>query len=76
MEKPITIIIQETKDQLIGIINASNLPPVILEPVVRDIYNEINTLTKMQYEKDLKEYHNKLNQENQLNNLKTEEPTV
>ena len=79
MEKPITIIIQETKDKLVEVLNTSNLPPVILEPIVKDIYNEITMLTKRQYEKDLYEYNNQLSQANnniEVNTSHIEEPTV
>ena len=79
MDKPITIIIQETKYKLVEVLNTSNLPPVILEPIVKDIYNEITMLAKRQYEKDLYEYNNQLSQANnniEVNTSHIKEPTI
>ena len=62
MKKPITMVIDETKLSLIKTINDSNLPPFIMEMILKDIYMEINQLNinvsvkeKEQYLQSLKE---------------------
>ena len=62
MEKPISMIIDETKQMLISTINECQLHPSILEMIVKDIYTEISMLNvnlrnqeKEQYLKEQKE---------------------
>ena len=40
MEKPITLKIKETKQNLVKVLNESELPLFILEPILKDIYME------------------------------------
>lgn len=40
MEKPITLKIKETKQNLVKALNESELPLFILEPILKDIYME------------------------------------
>lgn len=56
MEKPISIIIEEAKQKIGTTINELNLHPSILEPIMKDLYTEVQFLAKQQYEKDKKEY--------------------
>lgn len=44
MNKPFSLIIEETKQELIDVINNSNLHPSIMEMIVKDIYLEVNRL--------------------------------
>lgn len=44
MNKPFSLIIQETRQELIDVINNSNLHPSIMEMIIKDIYLEVNRL--------------------------------
>lgn len=44
MNKPFSIIVEETKQQLADVINQSNLHPSIIEMIIKDIYWEVNRL--------------------------------
>lgn len=45
MNKPVSLIIDETKKSLADTINDCNLHPSIIEMIVKDIYWEINRLS-------------------------------
>ena len=60
IEKPITIIRQEFIDAISNDINNCNLPLFVIEPILRDVYLEIKTLSQKQYEMDKAEYESKL----------------
>lgn len=49
MNKPLSMIIKETKMALAKTCNDSNLSPVILDMILRDIYNEIHILSEKQF---------------------------
>lgn len=63
MTKPANLIIEETKENLVKVINESGLPPFLLEPVLKDLYNQISILKQQELEKSKQEYENSLNQE-------------
>ena len=48
MNKPITVIIKDTKNNLAKICNESSLPPVILDLIMQGIYSEIHSLAERQ----------------------------
>lgn len=48
MNKPITLVIKETKTKLASVCNESGLPPIILDLIVQGIYSEIHTLAERQ----------------------------
>lgn len=52
MNKPISMIIDDTKTTLVKICNDSNLPLCILEMIVKDMYNEIQVLSQNQLKND------------------------
>ena len=56
MEKPISIILEELKQDIANSINNSQLPLAIIEPVMKDLYNEIVTLAQKQLIKDKENY--------------------
>lgn len=60
MNKPLVLIIDELHDNIIKLMNESQLPPSQLEPIVREIYNQTVTArqqeraeAKRQYEAEL-----------------------
>lgn len=59
MNKPFSLLVQETKQELINIINKSNLHPSVMEMIIKEIYLEVNRLnieiTKNEKEQFIKE---------------------
>jgi hypothetical protein len=60
IQKPITIMRQEFAEKISDVINNCNLPLFIVEPIMRDVYLEIKSLSQKQYEMDKEEYESKL----------------
>ena len=48
MNKPITMVIKETKTKIANICNESELSPVILDLIMQAIYSEIHSLAARQ----------------------------
>lgn len=48
MNKPITMVIKETKNKLANICNESGLSPVVLDLIIQGIYSEIHSLAERQ----------------------------
>lgn len=63
MEKPITLIIHETKQNIAAAVSQSNLPLFILESIFKDFYTEIYSLAKQQEEKEKSDYQKSLSDE-------------
>lgn len=67
MEKPASLLIQETRNNIINILNESKLHPSILELIMKDIMNDvINASTRIK-NKELEEYNNKVIEETKNN---------
>lgn len=56
MEKPITLVKKEFEDKLVDLINTSGLPPIILVPIFKDIYNNVKLMEKRQFDVDSERY--------------------
>ncbi len=63
MNKPASLIVEETKVSIVKIINQSGLPPFLLEPIIKDLYNQISILKQQELEKSRQEYEDSLKQE-------------
>lgn len=74
MEKPITLIIKETKKSLYETINNSGLPAFVLYPLIKDILFDVKTLNDRLEAEDEMKYRQSL-EENvaDVNKDKTEE---
>ena len=48
MNKPITMVIKETKAKIANICNESGLPPIVLDLIMQGIYTEIHSLAERQ----------------------------
>jgi hypothetical protein len=59
--KPITIIREEFMIDLKNLINDSELPAFILEPILRDTYNKVKIAEQQQLENDKKLYQDMIN---------------
>ena len=56
MNKPLTMVIKETKTKIANICNESGLPPVILDLIMQGIYSEIRFLADKQISEEEKSY--------------------
>ena len=66
MNKPLTMVIKETKNKIVNVCNESGLSPAILDLIMQGIYSEIHSLAErqtmeeeMSYVKMLEESSNK-----------------
>ena len=48
MEKPISIIIKETREKMVKVCNESGLSPVMLDSILSNIYTEVHALAEKQ----------------------------
>lgn len=48
MNKPITMVIKETKNRLANVCNESGLSPAILDLIMQGLYSEIHSLAERQ----------------------------
>lgn len=60
MNKPISVVHEETKQAVANILNDSKLPPFIIQNILKDFLTEVTMLAKQQYEQDLKQYNESL----------------
>lgn len=54
--KPVSIIIKETREQIIKALNESQLPPCVLEAVLNPIYQQIAQAAQAEIAQAEKEY--------------------
>ncbi len=48
MNKPLTMVIKETKNKLANICNESGLSPIILDLIIKEFYSQIHSLAERQ----------------------------
>lgn len=60
MNKPISIILTEAKQSIAESVNSTQLSPVLLEPIIKDLYIEIQQLAAQQYNTEKTEYEKSL----------------
>lgn len=63
MNKPITLVIEETKTKLAEIINTSGLPPFVIEPMLNTFLQEAHMAAKRQYEIEKLQYEQSIAKE-------------
>lgn len=63
MNKPITLVIEETKTKLAEIINTSGLPPFVIEPMLNTFLQEAHVAAKRQYEIEKLQYEQSIAKE-------------
>ena len=69
MEKPITLRINELKTNLVNTINEANLPPFLLERILKDLYSEASTIATNQAKKEEYEYYKSLQEKENIENI-------
>lgn len=72
MERPASLLIQETRHDIINILNESKLHPTILELIMKDIMNDVTNASTRVKNKELEEYNKKVLEEAK-NNSKNEQ---
>lgn len=60
INKTITMIIKEVRDDLTNIINNSQLPPCIMELILSNLLSEVKVISEKQYEVDKAQYESYL----------------
>ena len=60
MNKPISMVYDEFKQQLADLINNSGLPVFLVEPILLNYLSEVKILVKKQYEMDKVQYEEAL----------------
>ena len=61
--KPISLVRMEFIDNLVNLINSSQLQAFIIESILKDTYKDMSLIAQKQYEKDKADYYKKM-QEN------------
>lgn len=54
--KPLTVARHEFVEALTDLINGCQLPPFVIEAVLKDVYTDIRIIAQRQLENDLKKY--------------------
>lgn len=60
MNKPISVVREEFKQNLISLVNGSELPMFVVEPIISEILAEVRAVSKAQLELDKKRYEESL----------------
>ena len=63
MNRPISIAIKETRQEICDVINASGLPISVIELIMSDVYGEVQLVSRKQYEQDILSMENTDNAE-------------
>lgn len=64
IEKPITMVIEETKQKLIDVVNESNLHLFILDSIFKEMYNEIHISYLKQAQMETDNYNKSISEKN------------
>ena len=65
MNKPITIVYEDFKQNMINIINDSGLPMFMVEPVLQNCLSEVRAVMQRQQEMDKEQYEKSLQENNE-----------
>lgn len=68
INKPTTVARQEFVDNLKILINSSELPAFIIEPILKDFLEEVKMIAKKQYELDKSYYEKIISEKDNSNN--------
>lgn len=60
VQKPLSVAHSEFMSNMINIINSCGLPPLVIESVIKDLYAEVKSAAREQYERDKKQYEQAL----------------
>lgn len=71
MNKPFSMVFKEFEQNMANLINNSGLSPFIVKLVLKNYLNEINNITKNQYQIDKNEYEKSLLEANDKKEVKS-----
>lgn len=60
MEKPIELIIRETKENLVNIVNTSRLPHFVIAEIFNEVNNEVQKFSQVQTKNAIEKYEQEL----------------
>lgn len=60
VKKPMTVAREDFFNSAITLINESDLPAFVLEPILQNLLNDVRNIMKEQYLKDLEQYETEL----------------
>lgn len=63
MNKPLTVQIEETKQNLVNVINNSGLHPYILDNILKGLYDEMHILLTNMTKQEVDEYNKAIAEE-------------
>lgn len=63
--KPITVVRQEFIENIVNEINTCGLPLFVVEPILKDLLNEVSIAAKRQYETEKAQYEQALASQNE-----------
>ena len=69
IQKPISMVLKESKDIIVNAINSVNLHPSLLEMIMKDLYVEVKNQAEIMSQRESSEYER---MSNELNFEKTE----
>lgn len=69
INKPITMVIKETKIKMINVINESGLPLAVLDLILQGVYSEIHSLVEKQVVEEERVYNEMLKNKDIDNNV-------
>lgn len=72
LKKPMSVIRQEFIERLVDDINNCQLPLFVVEPILQDMLDLVNTAAKQQYEAEKAQYEQQLLKQNEPNSNRNE----
>lgn len=63
MDKPVSLIINEFKNSIQNAVVNSNLNPVVLEIIMKEIYTDIKNIALQYEQQEMQQYNEKLKEE-------------
>ena len=66
ISKPMILVREEVIDSLVATINNSGLPLFVIEPILKDLLNEVRIGVKKEYESEKSNYEKLLNDNKQI----------
>ena len=70
MNKPLSLTINDATEEILDVINKQNLHPLLLLPIIKDIYADVERVANIQTQREKQEY------EQYLASLKEKEDKV
>ena len=60
IQKPIIIVLNETEEKIVEVLNESSLPAFIIKPMLEKILNQVNLLEQKEQDEAIKTYNAQL----------------